>query len=233
MVEAAAAVLAVATLGSAGAALSWRLASTTDWRAWEAGDVIAIAAGAVATLAAARFLVEVVAASGARLRGRAAPRWTGRVARGVAGGLVAAALSAGAAHAADPPPSAGWLPTSPAPSAATSQPPSPTPAPVVWAPATKAPSPVPPARRAEAPASERRSEAATEPAPPPVRVVVAGESLWSITESVLGEGAREAEIAAAWPALYDANRAVIGDDPSLIHPGQRLELPSALTGERS
>ncbi|WP_286215232.1 LysM peptidoglycan-binding domain-containing protein [Demequina sediminis] len=64
-------------------------------------------------------------------------------------------------------------------------------------------------------------------------MVVAGDSLWSITASALGEGAREAEIAAAWPALYDANREVIGDDPSLIHPGQRLELPSALTGERS
>lgn len=53
-------------------------------------------------------------------------------------------------------------------------------------------------------------------------VVRAGDSLWTLTARQLGPGASAAEIAAAWPALYAANRAVIGPNPGLIHPGQRL-----------
>jgi nucleoid-associated protein YgaU len=60
-------------------------------------------------------------------------------------------------------------------------------------------------------------------------VVRAGDSLWTLAARRLGPTASEAEIAAAWPRLYAANRAVIGTDPGLIHPGQRLVPPAADT----
>ncbi|MDN4471695.1 LysM peptidoglycan-binding domain-containing protein [Demequina zhanjiangensis] len=61
----------------------------------------------------------------------------------------------------------------------------------------------------------------------PTRVVEAGDSLWAITADLLGEK-ETARIAAAWPLLYEANRDVIGADPSLIRPGQILEIPEEL-----
>ncbi len=57
-------------------------------------------------------------------------------------------------------------------------------------------------------------------------VVVSGDSLWSIAARHLGPGADAAEVAEAWPAWWDANRAVVGDDPDLLLPGQRLVVPS-------
>ncbi|MER6026188.1 transglycosylase family protein [Streptomyces sp. NPDC001851] len=39
--------------------------------------------------------------------------------------------------------------------------------------------------------------------------------------------ARQADVAGGWQRLYDANRNVIGPDPDVICPGQRLILPSA------
>lgn len=65
------------------------------------------------------------------------------------------------------------------------------------------------------------------PAPSePVEVVVApGDSLWDIAARSLAPHSSAASIAASWPRWYDANRAVIGPDPDLIHPGQRLEAP--------
>jgi len=53
-----------------------------------------------------------------------------------------------------------------------------------------------------------------------------GDSLWSIAASHIGPGATDAQIAAAWPRFYAANRAVVGPDPNLIYPGQRLTLPA-------
>ncbi len=53
-------------------------------------------------------------------------------------------------------------------------------------------------------------------------VVRAGDSLWSIAARALGTGAEPREVDAAWRALYAANRDVIGADPALIHPDQRL-----------
>ncbi|MHA7278918.1 LysM peptidoglycan-binding domain-containing protein [Arthrobacter sp. MDT2-2] len=61
----------------------------------------------------------------------------------------------------------------------------------------------------------------------PAEVVVApGDSLWSIAARRLGPLATAADIAEAWPAWFDANRPVIGDDPSLLLPGQVLQAPS-------
>lgn len=56
-----------------------------------------------------------------------------------------------------------------------------------------------------------------------------GDSLWAIAASALGPDATPADVAAHWPRIHRANRAVIGDDPHLIHPGQRLDLPPAPT----
>lgn len=53
-----------------------------------------------------------------------------------------------------------------------------------------------------------------------------GDSLWLIAARRLGPSAGAADIAAAWPRWYAANRALIGPDPALIHPGQVLYAPT-------
>jgi hypothetical protein len=58
---------------------------------------------------------------------------------------------------------------------------------------------------------------------------VADPALRRIAAEILAERNRskptEADIACFWPKIYDENRAVIGDDPDLILPGQLLEIP--------
>lgn len=54
-----------------------------------------------------------------------------------------------------------------------------------------------------------------------------GDTLWSIAARHLGTGATDAQIASEWPRWYAANRAVIGEDPGLIQPGQQLVAPIA------
>lgn len=56
-------------------------------------------------------------------------------------------------------------------------------------------------------------------------VVRRGDSLWDIAERHLGPGATSSEVAAEWPRWHAANREVVGDDPDLIRPGQRLSPP--------
>lgn len=58
-----------------------------------------------------------------------------------------------------------------------------------------------------------------------------GDTLWSISAARLPGSPTVADIAAAWPRWYAANRDVIGPDPDLIHPGQRLTPPDAPTEE--
>jgi hypothetical protein len=72
------------------------------------------------------------------------------------------------------------------------------------------------------------------PAPRESKVVVRpGDSLWLIAARRLGGHPTDAAIAAAWPHWYATNRDVIGADPRLIVPGQRLVDPSiALGGQR-
>ena len=55
--------------------------------------------------------------------------------------------------------------------------------------------------------------------------VLPGESLWTIAARELGPGASHVEIAARWPLWYQANRDVIGADPSVLLPGQLLSPP--------
>lgn len=60
----------------------------------------------------------------------------------------------------------------------------------------------------------------------PHRVVVAvGDTLWAISAAALPTGADNHTIAQAWPSWWAANREVIGDDPDLLFPGQRLRPP--------
>jgi nucleoid-associated protein YgaU len=56
-------------------------------------------------------------------------------------------------------------------------------------------------------------------------VVRRGDSLWDLAERHLGPGASAADIAAEWPRWYAANRHVIGPDPDLLLPGERLVPP--------
>ncbi len=52
-----------------------------------------------------------------------------------------------------------------------------------------------------------------------------GDSLWVLAGRPLGGGASDAQIAAYWPEIYAANRAVIGNDPSLVRPGRLVSEP--------
>lgn len=79
--------------------------------------------------------------------------------------------------------------------------------------------------RSARPASER--PAAASPRPVEVVVVRRGDTLWGIARRHLAPHATDAQIARAWPRWYTANRAVIGPDPGLIRPGQRLRAPDA------
>ncbi len=63
----------------------------------------------------------------------------------------------------------------------------------------------------------------------PAEVVVQrGDTLWSIAARHLGPDASDAEIAHAWPAWFEANRGVVGDDPDLLRPGQVLRAPEGV-----
>lgn len=49
--------------------------------------------------------------------------------------------------------------------------------------------------------------------------VVKGDSLWKIAGKYYGSGAK-------WPAIYEANKSVVGGNPNLIYPGQVLVIPA-------
>jgi nucleoid-associated protein YgaU len=54
-----------------------------------------------------------------------------------------------------------------------------------------------------------------------------GDCLWSIAARDLGAGASDSAVDARWRAIYAANHALVGPDPGLVEPGQRLHLPEA------
>ena len=56
-------------------------------------------------------------------------------------------------------------------------------------------------------------------------VVRRGDTLWDIAARHLGPAASAAEVAVEWPRWHRANRDVIGPEPGLILPGQRLRPP--------
>ena len=55
--------------------------------------------------------------------------------------------------------------------------------------------------------------------------VVDGDSLWTIVASHLGPLASDVDIAREWPRWYQINRAVIGENPDVLKPGQLLTPP--------
>lgn len=57
-------------------------------------------------------------------------------------------------------------------------------------------------------------------------VVQPGDSLWAIAARHLGPATSDAKVAEVWPQWYTANRAVIGENPELLQPGQLLHPPS-------
>lgn len=63
---------------------------------------------------------------------------------------------------------------------------------------------------------------------PAERVIVVrpGDTLWAIAARSLPAGASNRQVAASCARWYAANRAVIGDDPGLIRPSQRLTPPA-------
>lgn len=82
---------------------------------------------------------------------------------------------------------------------------------------------------AAAPDRARAQPSEGTPTPPATSATVTvrpGDSLWSIAATHLPPGSDDAAIAAAWPRWYAQNRAVIGADPDVIHPGQVLTAPA-------
>jgi nucleoid-associated protein YgaU len=63
-------------------------------------------------------------------------------------------------------------------------------------------------------------------------VVRAGDSLWRLAASALPTSASDAEIVTATHRWYARNHRVIGPDPDLIRPGQRLRPPTHAEGTR-
>jgi len=140
----------------------------------------------------------------------------------------APALSAAASPSGDPSPDPG-----PSPSAAASPGAAPTGAPAESSRGTWTPAP-PVAPTVETSASAQDADPAGL-AQDPVRpargaardqvVVLRGDSLWTIAAAHLPDGATAADVAAAWPRWYEANRDVVGDDPDVLLPGQILRIP--------
>lgn len=62
---------------------------------------------------------------------------------------------------------------------------------------------------------------------PPARHVVVrpGDTLWQLAAGLLPPDADGGAVASLCRRLYSANRKVIGDDPDVIRPGQRLRVP--------
>ena len=60
----------------------------------------------------------------------------------------------------------------------------------------------------------------------PVVTVQPGDSLWAIARRSLPDGSTDAQIARSCAAWFATNRAVIGVNPDLIRPGQRLHPPT-------
>ena len=204
-------------------------------------DLLTVVAGAAGTAASAYLSLAALLlfATPRRSRARAAvmrltPGGWRRVVSVAATGALSAGLAFPAAAAPDSS-DAGWVPEPLAPAEAL--------APPVLAPILPAPGESggePPDNPGPSPRSASGPPAQPAPpiggAPAPDYVVATGDSLWTIAadalEGDLADGMASsdvAEIAAAWPALFEANRETVGADPGLIHPGQRLVVPDGWT----
>lgn len=91
---------------------------------------------------------------------------------------------------------------------------------VSWSLAAPPPSPVPPVVP-PSPGPGPKPPPGPGPAPgtgPTVYTVVAGDYLSKIAQRFYGNSS-------LWPRIYEANKGVIGPNPNLIHPGQKLVIP--------
>jgi nucleoid-associated protein YgaU len=75
-------------------------------------------------------------------------------------------------------------------------------------------------KQAEREAAFRQAAAAAAAKPKVTHVVVSGDTLSGIAAQYYSDGGR-------WPAIYEANKDVIGDNPNLILVGQELVIPEA------
>jgi hypothetical protein len=82
-----------------------------------------------------------------------------------------------------------------------------------------------PERVAVTPAAPRQRVPEAPAAPVTTLVVAPGDNLWNLAAEQLGAHPSDEETAAAWQAVYALNRGLIGPDPDVIQPGQRLTLP--------
>jgi hypothetical protein len=79
--------------------------------------------------------------------------------------------------------------------------------------------------------AEAQTEAHIEDKSTPSSVVVQpGDSLWSISEKVLGPNASPQRIVRGAEQIYALNRGLIGADPNLIFVGQELLVPPVMSG---
>ena len=159
------------------------------------------------------------AAAGSRANA-ALQRWGAPLVRRIAAGAVVAGLTIAPVAAAAPsaPDDLGWQAGSGESSAPRGEPAQP-------APDVDKPAP--------APGETAEDRAAGPSGSSTEHVVGPGDSLWSITATALGPGATDEQIVRAWPLVYETNAERIGADPSLIHPGDALELPDALAQARA
>lgn len=61
-----------------------------------------------------------------------------------------------------------------------------------------------------------------------VHVVVSGDSLWDLAAGQMSPGTPAATVDARWRRIYAHNRSTVGDDPDLLIPGQRLQMPAPI-----
>lgn len=74
----------------------------------------------------------------------------------------------------------------------------------------------------------QRVAGGTPRATPTEVIVQVGDSLWSIAAAHLEHDASNAQIAAAWPRWYEANKKIIGQNPDHLELGLVLQMPTSL-----
>jgi nucleoid-associated protein YgaU len=197
---------------SAGAAVVWHLRPDVSGAAGGPDADIVVGCAWAAWLAAGYLCLAVAATAVSAARSR---RWLGRLAPPLIRRAVESAVSVGLLAAiVGPTVAAAAPPREPATVTSPRHPPGPA---LDW-PGLSLLLPSPPVSHRPL-SAEPRGRA-------PV-VVRAGDTLWAIAARQLGPTATTREVAASWPRWYAANRQLIGADPALIRPGERLTPPPA------
>jgi resuscitation-promoting factor RpfA len=216
---------------------SWRTRSFEELLVWLASGA---AATALAWLWVVAGLVSLDAARGVRARVPGCPGWLRRALLAACGAAVTGTLVAGMAVPASADPLPRPVPADGGSLASNGS---------VTAPASDGPDldglPLPDRPRSDAgpgarvphardrPPEPRRAPRADHPAGDELHVVRPGDTLWGLAATQLADGRgrepSDAEVDARWRAIWAANADVVGPDPDLILPGQRLRSPGAET----